>query len=115
MDVKGLYEELKGTRVIQGQLTIPDFEYGDYEELYYMLLEHLAPAIGDNYDFWYTKWARSYHRQKARSRRTFDFVDPQFEKEVGSQTIREQLATIKFYLQKRAYSKFPLKCEMEAN
>jgi hypothetical protein len=109
MTYKELYESLKGTRVIQGELWIPDFTDEDYEELYYMLLEELAPAIGTNYEYWYTKTARSYHRYKARGRHTFDFYDPQYEKSVGSQTIREQLATLKYYIQKRAYSRYPLK------
>lgn len=104
-----LYQSLKGTRVVQGELTIQDFTPGMYEDLYYMLLEEIAPYIGENYEYWYTKTARSYHRYKARSRHTFDFYDPQVEKDVGSQTIREQLATLKYYLQKRAYSRYPLK------
>lgn len=107
--MKELYESLIGTRVVQGELTIPDFSPEMYEDLYYALLETLAPYIGQNYEFWYTKTARSYHRYKARSRNTYDFYDPQVEKDVHSQTIREQLATIKYYLQKRAYSRYPLK------
>lgn len=111
MEIKELYESLKGTRVIQGELTISDFEDAEYEELYFLLLEELAPYIGENYEYWYTKTARSYHRYKARGRHTFDFFDPQYEKDVGSQTYREQLATIKYYLQKRAYSRYPNKAE----
>jgi hypothetical protein len=113
MDLKEIYNDLKGTRVNQGELTIPNFTDPDYEELYYYLLETLAPYIGENYEFWYTKTARSYHKYKARGRRTFDFYDPQYEKSVGSQSIREQLATLKYYLQKRAYSRYPLKYDME--
>lgn len=113
MDLKDLYENLKGTRVRQGELEIPDFTSEMYEELYYSLLEILAPYIGDNYEYWYTKTARSYHKYKARSRHSMDFYDPQYEKSVESQTIREQLATIKYYLQKRAYSRYPLKTDME--
>lgn len=111
--MKELYESLKGTRVVQGELTIKDFDDDMYEELYYSLLETLAPYIGNNYEFWYTKTARSFHRYKARSRRTFDFYDPHFEKSVESQSIREQLATIKYYLQKRAYSRYEIKSEEE--
>lgn len=109
MECKEIYESLKGTRVHQGELLIQDFTDADYKELYYYLLEELAPIIGDNYEFWYTKVARSYHRYKARGRHTFDFYDPQYEKSVESQTIREQLATLKYYVQIRAYSRYPLK------
>jgi hypothetical protein len=90
-------------------LTVPDFTDAEYEELYYTLLECLAPYIGENYEYWYTKVARSYHRYKARGRNTPDFYDPQYEKGVESQTVREQLATLKYYIQKRAYSRYPLK------
>lgn len=113
MELKELYNSLKGTRATQGELTIPDFTEADYEELYYYLLGELAPYIGSNYEYWYTKTARSYHRYKARGRNTFDFYDPQYEKEVSSQTIREQLATIKYYLQRRAYSRYPNKVNEE--
>lgn len=106
---KELYTGLKGTRVVQGELTIPDFTPEMYEELFYTLLEELAPYIGANYEYWYIKTARSFHRYKARSRHTLDFYDPQVEKGVESQSIREQLATLKYYLQKRAYSRYPLK------
>lgn len=113
MEFKELYESLKGTRCVQGELTIPDFSDAEYEELYYYLLEVLAPFIGSNYEYWYTKTARSYHRYKARGRNTFDFYDAQYEKEVSSQTVREQLATIKYYLQRRTYSRYPNKVNEE--
>jgi hypothetical protein len=105
-----IYESLKGrSRVINGELTIPGFTDEDYEELYYTLLEMLAPYIGNNYEYWYTKWARAYHRQKALSRHTVDFYDPQYEKPVHDQTIREQLATIKFFVTRRTYSRYARK------
>jgi hypothetical protein len=105
--LKDLYDSLKGSsRCVQGELTIPDFKDEDYKELFFTLLEELSPYIGSNYEYWYTKTARSYHRYKARGRHTFDFYDPQYEKDVESQTIREQLATLKYYLQKRAYSRY---------
>lgn len=110
MDIKEIYNSLKGSsRVVQGELTIPDFTPADYEELYYTILGELAPYIGDNYEFWYTKVTRSYHRYKARGRHTFDFYDPQYEKGLESQSIREQLATLKYYIQKRAYSRYDVK------
>lgn len=110
MSIKELYDSLKGvSKMVQGELTIPDFTEEDYEDLYYTLLEELSEHIGDNYEFWYTKWARSFHKYKSRYRHTFDFLDPQYEKPVEVQTIREQLSTIKFYLQKRAYSRYPKK------
>jgi hypothetical protein len=109
MNIKELYESLKGTRAIQGELTVPNFTDENYEDLYYYLLEELKEHIGSNYEYWYTKTARAFHKYKARGRNTFDFYDPQYEKPVESQTIREQLATIKFYCQKRAYSRYPRK------
>jgi hypothetical protein len=109
MTMKELYESLLGTKCVQGALTVQGFDESMYEELYYTLLEYLAPQIGDDYEFWYTNVSRRYHRYKARGRHTPDFYDPQYEKNVESQTIREQLATIKYYIQKRAYSRYPLK------
>lgn len=111
MDFKNLYNQLKGTRITKGELTIADFTNEDYENLYYTLLEMLAPFIGENYEHWYVQKARSYHKYKQNSRKTFDFYDPQYEKPMEAQTIREQLATIKFFIQKRAYSKYPSKGE----
>lgn len=109
MSPSEIYESLKGTRVKQGELTIADFTDSMYEDLYYTLLEELAEHIGGNYEFWYTRIARSYHKYKQRSHKTYDYPDPQYEKALDSQTIREQLATIKYYCQKRAYSRYPKK------
>src|SRR5213079_313587 len=106
MDFKNLYNQLKGvSRVKKGELWITDFTNEDYENLYYTLLEMLEPFIGDNYEFWYTQKARSYHKYKQGKAHTFDFYDPTYEKPLEMQTIREQLATLKFFIQKRAYSK----------
>lgn len=110
MNIPEIYKSLKGnSRVIRGELTIPDYQDEDYENLYYFLLEALAQHIGQNYEWWYVKWARSYHRQKALSRHTVDFYDPQYEKPVEAQTIREQLATIKFFTTRRTYSRYGAK------
>lgn len=109
MSIKELYESLKGTRVVNGELTIPDFTAENYEELYYLLLEELAGHIGDNYEYWYLKVANWYHSYKKRRQHSADFYDPHISKEVWSQSIREQLAVLKYYLQKRAYSRYPKK------
>lgn len=102
-----LYHELVGvSRARQGELTIDGFADGDYEAYYYALLEQLAPFIGENYEHWYTTWARRQHRKKGKSRHTFDFYDPQYEKHVSEQTIREQLVTIKFFLERRSASAY---------
>lgn len=112
MNFKELYSQLKGvSRVKDGELCITDFTDEDYENLYYTLLEMLSPFIGENYEYWYTQKARSYHKQRLAKAHTYDFYDPQFEKPVEAQTIREQLVVIKFFIQRRAYSKYPMKGE----
>jgi hypothetical protein len=98
MDFKELYNQLKGTKNINGEFTILDFTDEDYENLYYTLLEMLSPFIGENYEYWYMQKARSFHKYKQSSRKTYDFFDPQYEKPLETQTIREQLATIKYFI-----------------
>lgn len=107
MNIPELYQSLKGvSRARHGELTIEGYTDEDYENLFYVLLEELADHIGDNYEYWYTKWARSFHRQKALSRHTHDFYDPQYEKPLHEQTIREQLCTIKYFLTRRTHSRY---------
>lgn len=107
LTIQEIYDQLKGnSRMIGGELTIPDFTEDDYEALFEVIVASLAEFIGDNYEFWYTKVARSFHRQKALSRHRHDFYDPQYEKPLAEQTTREQLATLKFYVTRRTYSRY---------
>lgn len=103
-----IYESLKypNSKMVQGELTIEGFTPDMYEDLYYTILESLEPYIKGNYEEWYTKKARSHHKRKARSRNTFDFYDPQYEKHVWDQTIREQLVVLKFFCQHKVHSKY---------
>lgn len=113
MSIQELYESLKGTRVKMGELSIPDFTDENYEDLYYYLLEELSPYMDGNYEYWYMSWAKKYYKEKLRKAHKYEFYCPQVEKDILSQTIREQLATIKYFLQRRAYSRYPSWVEKE--
>lgn len=105
-----LYKSLVGiSRSVNGELTISGFSDADYEQLYDYLLEELSEYINGNYEFWYTTWSRRQHRKKARGTTRADFYDPHFEKHVFDQTIREQLVTIKFFLERRSASRYAKK------
>lgn len=107
VNIPELYQQLKGkSRAVNGEMTIAGYDDEDYEALFYFLLDEISDFIGDNYEYWYTKWARSFHRQKALARHTHDFYDPQYEKPVHEQTIREQLCTIKFFITRRTHSRY---------
>ena len=99
---KELYEQLKGTYTYKGQLQIEGFEYEDYETLYEVLLEQLAPFFkGDYYD-WYDTVATQYKRYRKATNRRYDVKCPQSDLAVEEQTVREQLALMKFFLYRRA-------------
>lgn len=110
--VKELYNSLKGqSRQVSGELYIPGFEDDDYSELWETILESIAPFVGGNYEYFYTKWARTYYRKFLRDRHNVHLYCPQFEKPLETQTIREQLVTLKHFLMVRSHSRYKTKVE----
>lgn len=103
MSPEEIYEQLKGRSwLVQGELTIDGFEEHDYEQLYYLILEALAPDIKGNYEYWYNRRRRGYHNFKARNTTTYDFYDPVYEKPLSQQTVREQLGLLKYVCYRKA-------------
>jgi len=94
----------------QGQLSVRGFDSeADYEELYYTLLEELAPVIGENYPYWFNRQLAAYYRfNRAKSRSEYRF-DPFQGRDCEQMTIREQLVVLKFYLYRRYYSSYKAK------
>lgn len=111
MSIQEIYQSLKGTRVKNGELSISDFSDENYEDLYYYLIEELSPYMDGNYEYFYMSWAKRYYKEKKRQAHKYEFYCPQVEKDVSSQTIREQLATLKYFIQRRAVSRYPAKVE----
>ena len=109
-DYRYLYESLKGTRMEQGQLSITGFETeADYQELYYTLLEELAPVIHDNYPYWFNRQLAAYYRFNRAKSRSYQLFDPFQGRECEQMTVREQLVVLKFYLYRRYYSSYKTK------
>lgn len=107
MDIDELYEQLANrSRQVQGELTIDGFEDADYEELYEQMLTIMAPYIGHNYDYWYGRACIQYHRYKERHSTRYDFYDPHM-RPLSEQTIREQLAVLKWKLYRWYYGTKP--------
>lgn len=103
-DFLTLYQQLKGqTHERQGGLHVKGFtSEEEYEDLYYYILEVLSPVIDGDYEYFYNVQARRYYRHKQRKNKTDYFYCPQVEKPFYAQTIREQLALLKWYIYRKA-------------
>lgn len=102
-----LHQSLKASHVVGGELRIQGFESEDYQELFNVLLEQLAPLTTNfhgNFDFWYAAQCKKCHRHKVASRRTYDFYDPMIEIEPEYHTIGQRLALLKWYISRRKWS-----------
>lgn len=107
MDIDELYLNLaNNSRQVQGELTIEGFDDEAYDELYETLLSIMAPYIGQNYEYWYSRACIQYHRYKERHNTRYDFYDPHL-KPLEQQTIREQLAVLKWKLYRWYYGTKP--------
>lgn len=104
--IEELYQELKGTRIINGELFVEDFEEEDYEEIYFYILGELQPLFKGNYVNWYEKKALSYYRYKQRTNRKDLVYIPQKDKPIEEQSTREQLALLKFFISRRRNGSF---------
>lgn len=108
MTPEEVYEQLRyRAREVQGELTIEGFTDADYDLLYELVLEAFAPYVG-NYDYWYRRKCVTYNRYKARHTTTYDFYDPHM-KDLSEQTVREQLAVLKWVSYRWYYGSNPIK------
>jgi hypothetical protein len=104
--LKELYEDLKGTRVKNGSLIVPNFNAQDYEQLYFMLLDELRPIIKNDFYGWYGKAVKSYAKYRKRYDATNDVYIPQIMHPLEEHTTQMQLAVFKHYIYRRATSKY---------
>lgn len=98
-----LYEEIRDSVIVNSRLCIEDFEEEDYNELYYFLLDELKSKFKGDYFKWYEKKAWSYHKYRVQTNNKSTIYTLQKDLSVEEQTIREQLAVIKFYLKRDYY------------
>lgn len=99
--IEELYHSLKGCRSRNGELVIPEFEERDYEELYYAILDSLRDEFGDNYFGWYMSWAHRYHQHKVLNSHRYDLPEPCVDLPLEQQSIRVQLAVLKYFISRR--------------
>lgn len=108
--IQYLYESLRGnSRVINGELTIPEYQDEDYQGLYETLIETLAPYANwynGDFSYWYAVKCKQYHGFKVSNRRTYNFYDPIVEIDPAYHTIRQRLAVLKFFIGRRRWSRF---------
>lgn len=106
MNLDSIYDQLKGTRVRNNQLTIPDFTYEDYENLLELLLDLLQDKFNGDYYAWINRQAWSYKRFRTANRIHDEFYDPLTLKQPWDLSTREQLAILKYYLYRYTYSHY---------
>jgi hypothetical protein len=99
-----LYEQLKGTKTVNGELVIEGFDWQDYDQLMNILLQELKPVFKGNFYSWYQRQCVSYYKFRKANARTYDFFCPQVQNPVDTHSIQNQLAVMKFYLYRRANS-----------
>lgn len=106
-----LYENLKGTRTVNGKLVVNGFSKEDYIELYDYILESLEPVFEGDYWSWYRRWVKSYVRYRQQTNRLYNFSCTQNEKHFYDHDTQEQLAVLKYYLYRRKGSRYSTKWE----
>lgn len=108
MELEKLYDSLCGNNIKSkyGELSIPDFENEDYEELYFAILEELTPIIGGNYWGWYERMIHSYYRHRAANAKFYEFSRPHLQIPLDNHTIRMQLVILKYAIGRRYWSAY---------
>jgi hypothetical protein len=107
VNLSEFYASLKGSRInIAGELVIDDFEPGDYEMLWNLIMETIViPYLRDrDYYHWLGVWAVRYGKKRMGARFYPETYDPLTRERPENLNVQQQLAIIKHFITKRKYS-----------